>query len=80
MQHVRGREISMIFQDPMTSLNPVLSVRDQLTEGLRYHFGLDAGKAKSSRAGTALRCRNPRPRNSASVSTRTSSRAECGSG
>ena len=47
MQHVRGREISMIFQDPMTSLNPVLTIKDQLTEGLRFHFGLDAAKAKA---------------------------------
>lgn len=47
MQHVRGREISMIFQDPMSSLNPVLTVQDQLTEGLRFHFGFDAAKAKA---------------------------------
>ncbi len=45
MQQVRGREISMIFQDPMTSLNPVLTVRNQLTEGLRFHFGLDSAAA-----------------------------------
>ncbi len=37
MEHVRGKEISMIFQDPMTSLNPVLTIGRQLTETLRTH-------------------------------------------
>jgi len=47
MRHVRGREIGMIFQEPMTSLNPVLTIGRQLTEGLETHLGLspvDAGR------------------------------------
>jgi oligopeptide/dipeptide ABC transporter ATP-binding protein len=36
-----GAEMSMIFQDPMTSLNPVLKLGDQITEGMRYHLGMD---------------------------------------
>jgi oligopeptide transport system ATP-binding protein len=36
---IRGREIAMVFQDPMTSLNPVLTIGRQLTESLRVHLG-----------------------------------------
>jgi oligopeptide transport system ATP-binding protein len=41
MEHSRGKEIAMVFQDPMTSLNPVLSIGRQLGEPLRVHLGLD---------------------------------------
>ncbi len=37
IRHVRGGQISMIFQDPMTSLNPVMRVVDQIAEGIRVH-------------------------------------------
>jgi oligopeptide/dipeptide ABC transporter ATP-binding protein len=46
MRRVRGREIAMVFQEPMTSLNPVLSVGRQLTEGLEIHLGADAARAR----------------------------------
>ena len=46
MRHVRGREIGMIFQEPMTSLNPVLSIGRQLTEGLEIHLGATAAEAR----------------------------------
>jgi oligopeptide transport system ATP-binding protein len=39
MQHVRGNDIAMIFQDPMTSLNPVYTIGRQLSEGMRLHLG-----------------------------------------
>ncbi|HEX8218767.1 MAG TPA: ATP-binding cassette domain-containing protein, partial [Chloroflexia bacterium] len=39
MRHIRGKEISMIFQDPMTSLNPVLKVSTQIGESLQLHMG-----------------------------------------
>lgn len=45
-QDVRGREIAMVFQDPMTSLNPVLTVGRQLTEGLVIHRGMSPGEAR----------------------------------
>jgi oligopeptide transport system ATP-binding protein len=46
-KRVRGREIAMVFQDPMTSLNPVLTVGYQITEGIRRHMGLSRGKAEA---------------------------------
>jgi oligopeptide/dipeptide ABC transporter ATP-binding protein len=45
MRRVRGREIGMIFQDPMTSLNPVLTIGRQLTEATRRHLGLSLTEA-----------------------------------
>ena len=39
MQHVRGNDIAMVFQDPMTSLNPVYKIGQQVGEGLRLHRG-----------------------------------------
>jgi oligopeptide transport system ATP-binding protein len=45
LEHIRGKEIAMIFQDPMTSLNPVLTIHRQITESLRTHMGMDAAKA-----------------------------------
>ena len=45
---IRGTEISMIFQDPMASLNPVFSVGDQLTETLRVKLGLGGRDARSA--------------------------------
>ena len=49
MRRVRGDEIAMIFEDPMTSLNPMIRIRRQMTEGLRLHLGLskDAALARA---------------------------------
>lgn len=54
MRDIRGNHISMIFQEPMTSLNPVFTIEDQLTESIRTHMGLDK-KAASERAIEMLR-------------------------
>ncbi|MED5471630.1 MAG: ABC transporter ATP-binding protein [Verrucomicrobiota bacterium] len=43
---IRGKRISMIFQDPMTSLNPYLRISTQITEPLRIHMGMDKKRAK----------------------------------
>jgi oligopeptide/dipeptide ABC transporter ATP-binding protein len=42
---VRGRQIAMVFQEPMTSLNPLLTIGTQLTEGMRRHLGIDRQEA-----------------------------------
>ena len=49
MRALRGNEIAMIFQEPMTSLNPVLTVGEQIAEQVRMHTGL-AGRAALARA------------------------------
>lgn len=50
MRRIRGREIGMIFQEPMTSLNPVLSIGDQITEPLKLHLGMDQAAADARAA------------------------------
>ena len=52
MRNVRGRDIGMIFQEPMTSLNPVLSIERQLTETLEHHLGMT--RAQSSKRALEL--------------------------
>jgi oligopeptide/dipeptide ABC transporter ATP-binding protein len=47
MRDVRGRDIAMVFQEPMTSLNPVLTIGRQLTEGLEIHLGMEPVAAKA---------------------------------
>ena len=47
LQDVRGRQIAMIFQDPMTSLNPTLRIRTQITEVLDRHFGYSKDEARA---------------------------------
>ena len=46
MRRIRGREVAMIFQDPMTSLNPVLTIGKQMTESLKLHLGMNDSQAK----------------------------------
>ena len=50
MRRIRGKQISMVFQEPMTSLNPVLTVERQLTESLELHLGMNKSASRREAA------------------------------
>ena len=50
MRHIRGNEIAMVFQEPMTSLNPVLTIGFQLSEALKLHMGMSRKEAMTRSA------------------------------
>ncbi|MBO0607964.1 ABC transporter ATP-binding protein [Myceligenerans salitolerans] len=54
LRRLRGNDVAMVFQEPMTALNPVLTIGDQLTEGLQLH-GIAYGKEAEARAAELLR-------------------------
>jgi ABC-type glutathione transport system ATPase component len=59
MEQIRGAEIGMIFQEPMTSLNPVLTIGTQLEEAFRLHRGLAGARAKAAARDALERVRIP---------------------
>ena len=61
MQQIRGNEIGMIFQEPMTALNPVFTVGRQLTEGLRVHRGMNRAQAEARALALLHEVRIPEP-------------------
>lgn len=61
MRSIRGNEIGMIFQEPMTALNPVFTVGRQLTEGLRLHKGLSKSEADERALELLRQVRIPEP-------------------
>ncbi len=46
IRHIRGKQIAMVYQEPMTSLNPVLTIARQLTESLELHLGMSRAAAR----------------------------------
>lgn len=78
MRRIRTREIAIVFQEPMTSLNPVYTVGEQIAEVLRLHEGLGrrAAMARASRCSSSFTSRH---RNDACATIRTSSPAACAS-
>lgn len=61
MERVRGNDISMIFQEPMTSLNPVFTIGDQIMEALQLHQNLDKKEARRRAIEMLDRVRIPSP-------------------
>ena len=61
MRKLRGNRLSMIFQEPMTSLNPVLTVGRQVSEAFRLHTGADAAEAKKQAVEILRRVDIPEP-------------------
>ncbi len=61
LRRINGRELSMVFQDPMTSLHPMLSVRTQLTEHVRRHLGLGRKEADARALELLREVRIPNP-------------------
>src|SRR5882757_4539780 len=61
MQKIRGNEIAMIFQEPMTSLNPVFTCGDQLTEAIRAHTRMSGDQARQKAIGLFEKVKLPDP-------------------
>ncbi len=61
MRTIRGNEIGMIFQEPMTALNPVFTVGRQLTEGVRLHRGMNKAEAEARALELMKQVRIPEP-------------------
>jgi oligopeptide/dipeptide ABC transporter ATP-binding protein len=59
LEDIRGNEIAMIFQDPMTSLNPTLKIGTQITESIRRHMGLSKADARKRAIGLLEEVRIP---------------------
>ncbi|MGW9528976.1 ABC transporter ATP-binding protein [Paenibacillus terrae] len=61
MRSIRGNEMAMIFQEPMTSLNPVFKIGKQIAESARYHHGVSKHKAKAMAVEMLTKVGIPRP-------------------
>ena len=66
MRRLRGKAVAMVFQEPMSSLNPVMTVGDQIAETVRIHHGLRRGRAEARALEMLELVRIPDPRRRAS--------------
>ena len=80
MRQVRGRDIGMVFQEPMTSLNPVLTIGRQITETLEQHQGADRADRREARRRAARDGRHRRSEAPAAGNIRISFPAACARG
>ena len=78
MRDVRGDDIAMIFQEPMTSLNPVFTVGDQIAEAVKLHQKVPSARPATGRSNRSASSASPRP-SGARSSTPTRCRAACAS-
>ncbi len=79
-KHLWGVDLAMVFQDPMTSLTPVLQIGKQLTETIEYHTDLDGKAAKEEAIRLLQLVGIPEPAETLPSSTRTTCRAGCANG
>ena len=61
MRNIRGAKVSMVFQEPMTSLNPVLTIERQLTETLQLHMGMSKAESRAEAVNLLARVGIPDP-------------------
>jgi len=66
MQKIRGRRIGMVFQDPMTFLNPAIKIGNQIAEGLVWHYGVSWEEARKQAVNLLEKLKIPDPVNVAS--------------
>jgi oligopeptide transport system ATP-binding protein len=79
LNRIRGNRVAMIFQDPMTSLNPYLTVERQMTEVLEFHKGMSRREARAKAIQALDAVKMPEAARRIMTCTRTSFLAACAS-